>query len=88
MTKKIKRLWIAALRSGDYQQGFVHLERDNKFCCLGVLCSVANLGPSYPNVKKILGPKADDKFTEKLWQKNDRKRQSFAQIATYIQRYM
>ena len=37
------RLWVAALRSGEYQQGFsaLHRPEDNTFCCLGVACDVA-----------------------------------------------
>lgn len=39
-----KDKWVAALRSGDYQQGrsrLVHEGRSGKFyCCLGVLCDV------------------------------------------------
>lgn len=35
------RLWIDALRSGEYEQGSGALQtRDGKFCCLGVLCDV------------------------------------------------
>jgi len=37
------RLWVAALRSGEYQQGFsaLHRPEDNTFCCLGVACEIA-----------------------------------------------
>jgi len=42
MFKRIKKLWMEALRSGDYEQGASHLcimENDGKMkhCCLGVL---------------------------------------------------
>lgn len=37
MKQSIKEKWIAALRSGEYQQGKYRLKRNNKFCCLGVL---------------------------------------------------
>ena len=34
--------WIDALESGEYQQGRGKLRtKDNKFCCLGVLCDLA-----------------------------------------------
>jgi hypothetical protein len=33
--------WIAALRSGVYEQGKNRLRHDNKFCCLGVACDLA-----------------------------------------------
>lgn len=35
------RGWVAALRSGKYQQGLGCLRSlDDKFCCLGVLCDL------------------------------------------------
>lgn len=37
MDSKIKEQWVAALRSGKYKQGTGYLNRDGKFCCLGVL---------------------------------------------------
>ncbi len=35
----VKRQWVAALRSGDYEQtdGFLYSEGEG-FCCMGVLC--------------------------------------------------
>lgn len=41
MNKEIKQLWVAALRSGEYQQGYGYLNRNGDFCCLGVLCDLA-----------------------------------------------
>lgn len=42
MKKEIAEEWVAALRSGDYQQGQRSLRtHDAKFCCLGVLCDLA-----------------------------------------------
>jgi hypothetical protein len=40
MNKEFKKLWIEALRSGEYQQGTSALNANGKFCCLGVLCEV------------------------------------------------
>lgn len=41
MKKDIKDKWIAALRSGKYEQGQNNLRSvDDKFCCLGVLCDI------------------------------------------------
>lgn len=40
MNKRIKRLWVKALRSGRYNQGTGRLRNDDKFCCLGVLCDL------------------------------------------------
>jgi hypothetical protein len=42
MNKRVKDLWVAALRSGEYEQGIGYLKLNSKaFCCLGVLCEVA-----------------------------------------------
>lgn len=41
----IYEAWIAALRSGQYKQGRFRLERDGRFCCLGVLCHVLHQRP-------------------------------------------
>ena len=43
MEPKAKAAWLAALRSGDYQQGSGRLREGSLYCCLGVLC---NLGAS------------------------------------------
>ena len=44
MNKAIKKLWVAALRSGEYKQGEGQLrletETGTSFCCLGVLCNL------------------------------------------------
>ena len=43
MFEKIKDLWVAALRSGDYKQHKKRLTSANRsaHCCMGVLCEVA-----------------------------------------------
>ena len=42
MKQEIAKRLAAELRSGKYEQGQMHLRtRDNKFCCLGVLCELA-----------------------------------------------
>lgn len=40
MKKEIKDKWVAALRSGDYEQGKYKAKIGNKYCCLGVLIDV------------------------------------------------
>lgn len=44
MDAQLKAKWIEALRSGKYEQarGRLHT-RDGGYCCLGVLCRVADL---------------------------------------------
>lgn len=39
----LKNQWVKALRSGNYEQGKNLLRsKENKFCCLGVLCDLMN----------------------------------------------
>lgn len=41
MKKNIKKRWIKALRSGEYEQGKGRLkDEEGKYCCLGVLCDI------------------------------------------------
>lgn len=41
MNPEIKAKWVAALRSGDYDQARDYLHRiDGSMCCLGVLCDI------------------------------------------------
>lgn len=40
MKKEIKKLWIKALRSGEYKQIRDKLRKEEGFCCLGVLCDL------------------------------------------------
>jgi hypothetical protein len=37
LDQEVILMWIAALRSGDYQHGKGALCQDSKYCCLGVL---------------------------------------------------
>ena len=43
MKAKIKKMWVAALRSGEYSQTSEQLRSiSGGFCCLGVLCDIYN----------------------------------------------
>ena len=47
MNEQVKKMWLDALRSGDYTQGreVLHLvteDGEQQFCCLGVLCDLAH----------------------------------------------
>lgn len=44
MNKEIADKWVAALRSGNYNQGYLQLKNNDKYCCLGVLCDISNHG--------------------------------------------
>lgn len=47
MNPEIKAKWVAALRSGEFEQGrgVLHTRaasgREDRYCCLGVLCDIA-----------------------------------------------
>jgi hypothetical protein len=45
-TQKIKDLWLTALKSGDYTQGFhalvTHIGDKKQYCCIGVLGEVCS----------------------------------------------
>lgn len=43
MKAELKQAWVAALRSGKYEQGRHQLRTGNRYCCLGVLCDVLGL---------------------------------------------
>jgi hypothetical protein len=40
VNKKVKSLWVSALRSGKYKRCTAQLKKDDGFCCLGVLCDL------------------------------------------------
>ena len=57
MNQDVKDQWLTALRSGDYEQGTrsgLH-SRDNKFCCLGVLCDLAVKAGVLPKAVQVGG---------------------------------
>jgi hypothetical protein len=65
MNPEIKAQWLAALRSGEYEQGSGTLKTDlGQYCCMGVLCKLAAdqdvvsekdefYGQMYPSYKVI-----------------------------------
>lgn len=49
MDATIKKEWLEALRSGEYQQGKNMLRNDDDtFCCLGVLCDIYSKKENIP----------------------------------------
>lgn len=40
MELKLFTDWINALRSKKYKQGKGYLKKDDKYCCLGILCDI------------------------------------------------
>lgn len=41
MKTEVKKLWLDALRSGEYTQTTGELKNSEGYCCLGVLCDIA-----------------------------------------------
>lgn len=71
MNPEVKKLWVEALLSGEYKQGFRRLRNaNNEFCCLGVLCNLhAQLHPKLAG--KQLNPNTyfgNDKFLPQVVQ--------------------
>ena len=44
MTPEFKAAWVAALRSGKYEQGRGVMRKGDRFCCLGVACDLIDPG--------------------------------------------
>ena len=95
MDPVLKKKWVAALRSGKYEQGKEALRNGDKYCCLGVLCEIEtgakpNKVPFPSNARKErLG--LTSKECETLAEFNDgdrpiRKPWSFKRIATWIEK--
>ena len=55
MNKEVKKLWLEALRSGEYKQGQgqLHNPSENVFCCLGVLCDIVDKNNIYKPERTI-----------------------------------
>lgn len=61
MHQKVAQQWAMALRSGEYSQGKLFLEcPDQKFCCLGVLCKLAQKEGIEVNVHPTAGALVGD----------------------------
>lgn len=97
MNNDVKEKWVAALRSGEYEQGTRMLSRDNKFCCLGVLCKLSGLEFSpergylpdsvvkWAGLDSISPGVVKDGVTDSLAYLNDVKGLTFNQIADLIE---
>lgn len=59
MDADLKAQWLAALRSGQYEQGrYVLRTPSNKYCCLGVLCDI--IDPAGWNVDNTIWKNPDN----------------------------
>jgi len=92
-----KKKWIAALRSGEYEQGagFLHNTVQDRYCCLGVACEVVQY--KSPNNRRIQGSESmpeelepvrgyaqNNKVVDRLICMNDTGK-TFLKIADYIE---
>lgn len=102
MKRDLKAKWLAALRSGQYDQGTGMLRTlDNKFCCLGVLLEIAGFpcvedggscyrylngdgATSATSLPKGF-PGKDELPWVNLMKMNDDSRETFPQIADWIE---
>lgn len=89
MDKKLKAKWVAALRSGKYEQTTHIYESGGKYCCLGVLVCVATgdkrrKEPTCEKWWNSLPEKKAPRYCERLIRMND-EGDSFLKIADYIE---
>lgn len=88
MDAKLKEEWVKALRSGEYRQGRTYFDRYGKFCCLGVLCKVADqpteIGTT-DNWAFVEDQIKDSGKVTRLIYLNDDHKAPFPQIADYIE---
>lgn len=88
MNADLKAAWIAALRSGDYQQTTGILRDKDGFCCLGVACIVGGqeLTQNPQNQNELYDWLIEEGIpTLDLWAMNDTRRKTFLEIADYIE---
>lgn len=53
MDAELKAKWVAALRSGEYEQTTGALRKEGGYCCLGVLCDVVGATWKYDDEDDI-----------------------------------
>jgi hypothetical protein len=69
-TVQARKLWIEALRSGEYKQTTATLENKEGYCCLGVACVVAEkhgVVVSHKPNEKLLGGNLNDQTSVMEW---------------------
>lgn len=100
MNKKLKKEWVKALRSGDFKQGTNKLrDLNNNYCCIGVLCKVANIkarksenGYRFDGLIATLSQhfsrqlKLSIHHQNRLIYMNDSENKTFEQIANWIEK--
>ena len=90
MEKTIKQDWIEGLRSGSYAQGRDYLRKAYPgqrvdYCCLGVLCKVAQIAFNYEQLGRA-GVSPGIQTT--LMNMNDKEGKTFPEIADWIEEHV
>jgi hypothetical protein len=62
MNPEVKAKWVAALRSGEYEQGVEALKAGDAFCCLGVLCDLYAKQHNVPFDRDLYAGCGDDEL--------------------------
>lgn len=90
MNKSLKKKWVAALRSGKYQQTDCVLKYSNGYCCLGVLREImhpkSRRGVTYLCKDHMEEAGLTMRNQKTMSNLNDVMGYSFKRIATYIER--
>ena len=104
MNREVKKRWVAALRSGEYEQTAGKLRDEVGFCCLGVLYDIEaddwweNVGgPCWLTHKDGMGARLPEWLSDQVGISIDDQSylagmndngKTFKQIAAYIERYL
>ncbi len=99
MKPEHKRLWLEALRSGEYKQSVGLLRDHHGYCCLGVLAEVCgnpdgwkNSNTSIQRYNGRLGGLVPEEFglghytQGQLQRMNDKQGKNFKQIADWVEK--
>ncbi len=52
---EMKKKWVEALKSEKFEHGKFYLCKDNKFCCLGVLCEIEGIAREEKQLYENIG---------------------------------
>lgn len=77
MNKKLKRRWVAALRSGEYKQITGRVCNEHGYCAYGILTHVV--------LSNAVSARIPEKAISTIVSMNDCGGRSFAQIADWIE---
>ena len=94
MDAQLKAKWVEALRSGEYGQTDGQLQRGRSYCCLGVLCVIADIAINATGVCPVIDGAETDSY-QPIWDRLGSRHQelvqmndsgsTFAEIADFIE---